>query len=437
VTHGAHLQEWRGPVPAWHAVEPLHEGGVQRVLRLTYLHGRYPVLTETFIDREIQRLLGRGVDLRIVSIRRPSDDLSAAQREISQRVEYLLPASPTRVALALGWGLLLHPRTFLWTLAWLLSRSHPPGTRRRTALHFVTGVYAAWRLRDRRGIHIHAHFVDRAATVALVASRLLGTTYSVTAHAQEIYVNPVLLRERIGEAAFAVTCTEYNLRHLRGELGARATARLHRLYHGMDLAVDRQPAGAGAERDPRFIISVAQLWERKGLRYLVEACGILRDRGTDFRCEIVGEGPLRGELESLIARLDLGERVTLTGPQPFPEVARRYRQASAFVLPCIVTEEGDRDGIPNVILEAMASRLPVVSTPVSGIPEVIHDGETGLVVPERDPAAIADAIQRLASDPSLAAAIAERANTLVRAEFDPDRNVGRLLEQFEAVAAAP
>ena len=143
------------------------------MLRLTYLHVRYPGLTETFIDREIKRLLARGVELRIVSIRRPGDDLSATQRELSRRVEYLLPAAPVGVAVAMLWGLILHPATFLWTLAWLLSRPHPSGTRGRTALHFVTGVYAAWRLRDRRGVHIHAHFVDRAASVHQVGSRLV------------------------------------------------------------------------------------------------------------------------------------------------------------------------------------------------------------------------------------------------------------------------
>jgi glycosyltransferase involved in cell wall biosynthesis len=421
-------------------MRPRSEERRQRVLRLTYLHGRYPVLTETFIDREIQRLLARGIDLRIVSIRRPSADLSATQRELSTRVDYLLPASPIQVVLAMLWGLLRHPATFLWTLAWLLSRRHPRGTLPRTAIHFVTGVYAAWRLRDRRGVHIHAHFVDRAATVALVASRLLGTTYSVTAHAQEIYVRPVLLRERIGEAAFAVTCTEYNLRHLRSELGERATRRLHRLYHGMDLAVDRQAGDNGAaERERGFIVSVAQLWERKGLRYLVEACGVLRDRGADVRCEVVGDGPQREELAALINDLGLADRVVLTGPLPFPEVVDRYRRASVFVLPCIVTDEGDRDGIPNVILEAMAARLPVISTPVSGIPEVVRDGETGLSVPQRDPAAIADAVERLIGDPALAAGVAERANAFVRAEFDPDRNVDRLLAEFQTVAtpAAP
>ena len=335
---------------------------------------------------------------------------------------------------AILWGLLRHPITFLGTLAWLLSRRHPPGTVTRTAMHFATGVYAAWRLRDRRGVHIHAHFVDRAATVALVASRLLGTTYSVTAHAQEIYVNPVLLKERIGEAAFAVTCTEYNLRHLRAELGLRTTRRLSRLYHGMDLSVDRGSGVEGAERDRGFIVSVAQLWERKGLRYLVEACGIMRDRGTTFRCEIIGDGPQREELRSIIDRLKLTDQVVLTGPLPFPEVVQRYRRASVFVLPCVVTEEGDRDGIPNVILEAMASHLPVVSTPVSGIPEVVRDGETGLTVPERDPAAIADAVERLIADPALAGEVAERASALVRAEFDMARNIDHLLERFQAVA---
>jgi glycosyltransferase involved in cell wall biosynthesis len=164
---------------------------------------------------------------------------------------------------------------------------------------------------------------------------------------------------------------------------------------------------------------------------------VLRDRGTDVRCEIVGDGPQRDELQALVDRLDLADRVVLTGPLPFPEVVERYRRASVFCLPCIVTDEGDRDGIPNVILEAMASGLPVVSTPVSGIPEVIRDLETGLSVPQRDPAAIADAIERLRADPELASQLAERANALVRAEFDPERNVDRLIELYRAVAPAP
>jgi glycosyltransferase involved in cell wall biosynthesis len=408
----------------------------QLVLRLTYLHGRYPVLTETFIDREIRRLLAREVDLEIVSIRRPADDLSPAQRELSGRVRYLLPASVPGMLLAVAWGLLRHPATFLWTLAWLLSRDHGSASRFRTLLHFGTGVYAAWQLRSRSGVHIHAHFVDRAATVALVASRLLGTTYSVTAHAREIYVAPVLLKERIGEAAFAVTCTEYNARHLRGVIGERAARRLMRLYHGIDLSVPRS-SDTETARDPHLILSVAQLWERKGLRYLVEACDQLRDRGTEFLCQIIGEGPQRDELQVLVDELGLADRVQLTGALPFPEVVARYAQASVFVLPCIVTEEGDRDGIPNVILEAMLSGLPVVSTPVSGIPEVVRHRETGISVPERDASAIADAVQEVFADRAFAEQLADRAGKLVRQEFDLERNVDRLIEQFQAVGSPP
>ncbi|HEX2142115.1 MAG TPA: glycosyltransferase [Candidatus Limnocylindria bacterium] len=401
-------------------------------MRLTYLHGRYPVLTETFIDREIQGLLDRGIDLKVISIRPTDDVLSPTQRNLKERVTYLLPASLPRIVVAHAWALLRRPRTYLWTLAWLLTRDHGAGPRHRTALHFGAGVYAAWVLRRRAGVHIHAHFVDRAATVALVASRLLGTTYSVTAHAREIYVDAVLLAERIGEAAFAVTCTEYNRQYLEAELGARATSRLIRLYHGISLAAYAAIDGRQLA-DPPLLLSVAQLWERKGLRYLVEACAQLRDRGLQFRCEIVGDGPQRAELQELIDRHQLGGVVTLAGSLPHPDVVERYRRAAVFVLPCVVTDDGDRDGIPNVILEALAASVPVVSTMVSGIPEVVRDGETGRAVPERDAAAVADAIVAVLDDPKAAALMAERGRRLVEDEFDVQRNVDRLLERFAAV----
>jgi glycosyltransferase involved in cell wall biosynthesis len=262
----------------------------------------------------------------------------------------------------------------------------------------------------------------------MVASRLLGGRYSLTAHAREIYVKPVLLRERIEQATFTVTCTEYNRRYLSEVVGPRVASRIVRLYHGLDLsALDEvRPA---AQSGP-VLLSVAQLMERKGLRYLIEACRLLVDRGHDVRCEIIGDGPLRGELEELIQRLDLGEVVALVGPRSYPEVISAYRRAIAFVLPCIVASDGDRDGIPNVILEAMAARLPVISTAVSGIPEVVVDGETGWLVKEADAAAIAAAVEQLLANPALATRVAEGGRAFVRREFDLNRNVDRLLLQF-------
>jgi glycosyltransferase involved in cell wall biosynthesis len=403
-------------------------------MRISYIIGRYPVLTETFIDREIERLRARGVDLRIVAIRRPDPNLSPSQRELARSVTYLLPVSMLDVAKANIWGL-RRPRTYLGTLSWLLTRPHGHAPRRRTALHFLTGVHAAWTLRDRRGVHLHAHFVDRAATVALVAARFLDTTYSATAHAREIYVDPVLLPERFGGAVFAATCTEYNRVHLTRLLGDEVGSKIVRLYHGLDLApYATERAARAADQGPPLLLAVAQLMERKGLRYLIEACQQLVARGRQVRCTIVGDGPLRAELENHVARLGIQEVVTLTGPLPHPEVVALVQRATAFVLPCIVADDGDRDGIPNVILEAMAGAVPVVSTPVSGIPEVVRDGETGLLVPERDAAAIADAVERLLDDPGLADRLGRAGRDLVRSEFDLDRNVDRLLERFVQVA---
>jgi glycosyltransferase involved in cell wall biosynthesis len=181
---------------------------------------------------------------------------------------------------------------------------------------------------------------------------------------------------------------------------------------------------------------VAQLWERKGLEDLVRACRVLADRGIAASCRIVGEGPLRGRLEQLIAALDLSDRVVLTGALRHPEVVALLGQARAFVLPCVVAPDGDRDGIPNVILEAMASGLPVISTPVSGIPEVVRDGETGFLVPEHDPTAVADAAARLIADPELASRLGAAGRAFVREEFDLDRNVERLLSRFASLGGA-
>lgn len=401
--------------------------GTHKPVRVSYIIGSYPVLTETFIDREIQVLIAMGVDLEIVSIRRPGPNLSPSQEELSRRVRYLLPVSVVGLGLAHLSAVLRRPKTYFGTLFWLVTRGGN-SARSRTFLHFVTGVYAAWVLRDRRGVHVHAHFVDRAATVAMVASRLLDSTYSLTAHAQEIYVKPVLLTERIEQATFTVTCTEYNRRYLSRVVGPQVAARIVRLYHGVDLSAfnDVRPSG----QDRPMLLAVAQLVERKGLRYLIEACRLLVDRGHDIRCEIVGDGPLRTELEELVDQLDLRDVVALVGPRAYLQVINAYGRAVAFVLPCIVGPDGDRDGIPNVILEAMAAGLPVISTAVSGIPEVVVDGVTGWVVKEADPAAIAAAVEQLLASPDLAARVAEGGRAFVHREFELNRNVARLLQYF-------
>lgn len=394
---------------------------------ILYVIGTYPLLTTTFIDREIEALRDRGVEVDIVSVRRTERQLSTSQLDARRGVTYVLPASARRVISDNLRYLARGPGTYLGLL-WRLLRGHHPTSslRMRTVLHFFMGVHVAALVESRAPARVHAHFLDRAATVAIVISRLLDIPYSATAHANDIYVNPVLLPEKIAWSDFVATCTGYNAEHL-GSIGDGSKVRL--IYHGLDLdsylprreLVDGRPT----------ILAVGQLKEKKGFRHLVDACRILESGGHDVVCEIIGEGPLRSALEEQIRDLGLEDRVRLLGARDHREVIERMRDASVFALPSIVTADGDRDGIPNVILEAMAVGLPVVSTRVSAIPEVVIEDETGILVDPGDPEALADALADLLTDDSLGRRLGGGGRTLVERSFDVHRNVAELQRNLQ------
>jgi glycosyltransferase involved in cell wall biosynthesis len=400
-------------------------------LTLAYIIGTYPSLTMTFIDREITSLRNAGVALHIVSIRRPAGPLSVDQQAIGQGVRYLLPvAAGAFIAGHLRFAL-LRPLAYFGTLLFLLTRAHPTlKARIMTLLHFAEGVYAADILRDYGCDQIHAHFVDRSATLALVASRLLRRPYSVTAHANDIYVEPILLPEKLSEARSIVTCTRYNQAHLNRLGAGRFSDKLSCIYHGLELH-EYQPEPCKPPGKPS-ILAVGQLKEKKGFAYLLQACRELKDRGYDLECQIVGAGPLRAALAVDIRQLELEGMVQLCGALPHPAVIEKYKQSAIFVLPCVIGANGDRDGIPNVILEAMAMGLPVVSTRHSGIPEVIEDGVNGILVPPADPAALADALAWLLGDARYRQQLGLAGRRTVIEHFDAERNVKRLLDSFSA-----
>lgn len=396
---------------------------------ISYVIGTYPSLTTTFIDRELAELVKRGFDVRVVAVRRPRSELSEGQRELARRTEYVLPVRPLAFAWTQLRWLVRRPLTYLGTLVYVLRQPHDNGSRRKSVAHLLIGAEVARRLEPRRDGHLHAHFADRAATVALVASRLLDIRYSLTAHANDIYLAPTLLPAKIGNSIVTVTCTDYNERHLRETLEPGVGSRVRRIYHGLELE-----GYTSIERDAgrsRVIVSVGQLKQKKGLRHLIEAVALLRDRGVDVECRIIGEGPLRDELQGLIASHHVEDRVTLLGALPHPAVVTHYREARAFALPCVVADDGDRDGIPNAILEAMASGLPVISTPISGIPEAVRDGETGLLVEPGDAAQLADALERVVTDDRAWRNLGSAARSFVIGEFEISRNIDRFLEAID------
>ena len=397
--------------------------------KVAYIMSRYPILTTTFIDRELLEAKRLGLDMVLVAIRRArKGTFSPPVQRLSEEAVYLLPVSAIQLIRAHFHFFITRFRAYIGTLVYLLFQEHPSWrARAKTVLHFGEGVLAADLLRDKAVEHVHAHFADNAATIAMVIHRMTGVPYSLTAHAVDIYVAPAYLAAKIGDARFATTCTKYNKEYLERVTGHPVEL----IYHGLDFNdIPPDPLHAPKPSVP-LILSVGRLVEKKGFPYLVQACAALRRQGYEFRCEIVGEGPDEPKLGALIEELDLTETVALRGPLPHTDVLREYSRATVFVMPSVVAEDGNRDGIPNVILEAMAHGVPVIATDVSGIPEVVRDQDTGWLTQPRSVDGLSAAMAAVLDHPQEAADVGQGGRRFVRQHFDIRQNVGRLLQMFD------
>jgi colanic acid/amylovoran biosynthesis glycosyltransferase len=395
--------------------------------RIGYVLKVYPRFSETFILNEVLAHQAAGVDLEIFSLRPPRDgrfheDLA----EVRAPVTYL--ADRVRRA------------PDLWDLLGAAA-AELPGLEHHLRDLLVADVHDAAQavelalLARERGItHLHAHFASVATTVARLASLLAGIPYTFTAHAKDIFheqVDADDLRRKLQDASAVVTVSEFNVEHLRRAHGA-ASAGVQRVYNGLDL--DRFPY-CSPRRRPPLLAGVGRLVEKKGFADLVDACAVLARRGRRFRCEIVGAGPEEDALRRRVAAAGLDGAVRLRGPLPQGEVRALVTEAAALAAPCVVGADGNRDGLPTVLLEAMALGTPCVSTPVTGIPEVVRHDRTGLLVPEHDAEALADALERLLDDGILRERLALAARALVEEDFDVHRQAARLRRHFTGVPA--
>lgn len=295
---------------------------------------------------------------------------------------------------------------------------------------FLQSGYIADKAQRLRVTHFHAHFATRSASAALLASRITRVPYSFTAHAVDIYKTSVerkALARKIADASFVVTVSDCSRAYLQ-TIANGAAERVVRVYNGVNM--ERFSPNGAPPSGPFTILSVARLVEKKGLRDLVKACASLAEQKLSFQCWIIGRGRLRSELDALITELNLRDTVHLLRPHTQIEIAKRYRSAHLFVLPCMVGSDGNRDGLPVSIVEALASGVPVVSTPVTGIPEVVRDGYNGLIVPERDPRALAEAVQSLISDKELYGRLSSHARDSV-GSFDSYATASELERLFE------
>jgi colanic acid/amylovoran biosynthesis glycosyltransferase len=370
------------------------------LIKLVYLIGTYPELTNTFIDREIETLRQmKGFQIQIVSIRHPLtiDSCSPEQKALYRETLYLIPEhwsgfNYPKFILANLYFLFSNPLIYSGTLFSLLTHSGQ-GIKAwlKTVLYFWQGVYASYLLRNTDFEHLHVHFMDRAVLVALVVSRFLRKTYSFTAHAADIYTHAALVREKIENARFMITVSQYNKEYLLKTYPGISVGKIHILHPWVDLS-QFVPGPERPAHSCLHVLSVGRLVEKKGHVDLIDAFILLRKNGVDADCQIVGEGPLRSVLEKRISDAALEDRVHLLGALPQSQVVGLLREwADVFTLPCVIARNGDRDGIPVSLAEAMAMELPVISTDIVGINELVQRG-TGLLVPPHDPIALAGAL---------------------------------------------
>ena len=383
--------------------------------RFAYLFERFPSFGQTFCYREVAELDRQDITAPIFSIRNPKDEPPQDwDNRIVERVQYL-PEEKELLENVRG-----------------AAKKRKVGTdivaaldewgRRTDFLRLYQAIYVGLRMREMGIYHVHAHFAGMAARTAFWINRFFSISFSFTAHANDIF-SPrrfeIGLDKLVDTARAIVTETDYAARFLRERFSHRAD-RVHRIYNGLDLA---EFGRADFSSTPPLIIAVGRLISKKGFADLIRACGLLAERGKSFRCEIIGEGPLENELRRQIEELGLQNYVALSGAKPQTQLRRLLAAANVFVLPSVIDPDGGMDNLPTVIMEAMATGLPVVSTNIGGIPEMIVENETGFLVQSGDASGMAYAIERAISDRCLAERLGHSGYERARTLFSIENNV--------------
>jgi glycosyltransferase involved in cell wall biosynthesis len=399
-------------------------------LKVAYILTRFPKLTETFILREMILLRELGLDVHVFSMLPPlSGPVHQQAQEMMPYAHYSPFLFSSGLILAHLYFLFRSPRQYVrafFRAIWQTYRE--PLVLLRVLITFPKTVWFARRMQELGIDHIHAHFVWTNGIAAQIAADLNGITFSLHPHAFGLFMrDQESVRRQLDLATGVVTVSAYHRQYIADLCPRWTLENVQIVHYGLD-PTEFIPAHVPADESAVRILSVGSLTAKKGHEYLIDACAQLAERGVPFRCSIVGSGPLEDILQARIDKHNLRDYVSLLGAKTQAEVKELYRHSDIFVLACVVAQSGDRDGMPNVLLEAMAMQLPVVTTPVTGIPELVHDEKTGLLVPERDARALALAIERLISDETLRHRLGQSGRQTLLAGFDIRQTAAQLAE---------
>lgn len=392
-------------------------------LYIGYVLKRYPRFSETFVVNEILNHERAGVKIDIFALGPVQE--THFQDVISQVRAPVYRLNHKQRNPEVLWDLLQTAFTRLPDFAGKLAEA-------KGSIHEVAqAVSIALEIQTRGIRHLHAHFGTQATTVARQAAIFAGITYTFTAHAKDIYYpyeESTELAVKMRDAFGTVTVSDYNLSYLKEQYGNDAS-KVVRIYNGMDL--NKFSYVSYTRRKPH-ILAVGRFVAKKGFNVLLDALSLLKRQKVPVSCTLVGSGVLQTDLEARIKALGIEDMITLVGPMPQSDVIGMMRQANMVVAPCIISEEGDRDGLPTVLLESMALGTPVISTQVAGIPELVKDRETGLCVAPQNPQALAEGIKRLLNDQDLCRTLSKNARALIEREYDEEHNAARLRELFNS-----
>jgi len=408
--------------------------------RIVYYLWQYPTLSETFIQREIQALRQKGLSVEIVADI-SGDTLNKDAESRITATTYLMPLDKKRYTKHAKLFFSSHPLKFINLFLYTVFHRYAfYKTFDEDVYVFRKAVCLAGVLKDKNATHIHSPWADKCSFISLVASRLVDIPFSVQARAHEIHRknSSFALKEKFKDAKFIVTNTKYNESYLRPFLAKKDIKKLNVIYNGVNLEkfkpIDK--TYNISSNNVIQILSVARLIEEKGLIYLLKACKKLKDMGYFFRCEIVGgsEEPLYTDyylrLKKMYKDLNLENNVFFLGAQPFDKVLEKYRSADMFVLPCVAAKNGGKDITPNSLIEAMAMKLPVISSDMTGISEIVEDGISGLLVPPKDDGTLLQAMIKLINDDTLRKELGENARRKIEKQFDIVKNVKFFIQLF-------
>lgn len=404
---------------------------------LGYILKGYPRISETFISNEILLLEKLGFNMRLFPMRQPRESFShSSVKEITARVDYL----PTD--LLPEFHRLLLPNIFLaakrpaqfkkglLTAQQGISRGKELATLKHLfQAGFLTNNHL---LSDTNIVQLHGHFAHSPTSVTLFASILSNIPFSFTAHAKDIYTSDAKkISRKIDHANFVVTCTKHNKRYLQDIAGSSSTP-IYCIYHGIDLNLFQYNGRHHTASEPYKLLTVARMTEKKGLPTIYRALAKLRDQNIAFRHTLVGDGDDRDAILELISDLELKEHCFWRGTQTHHEVLKYFKESDLFVLGCEIAKNGDRDGIPNVLVESLAMGVPAISTDVSAIPELLLNGKTGITVPSKDPEELVKAMVQLLTDSSLRKRLIDNGQKHVQNNFNNGHWIERLAAIFRA-----